>query len=129
MTTETDNLWEDDFCSLQDFIDVLNIPSNSSGSLGRIAAKTIERLIDKEADKKKMADIGDLVKELVDDDLKYQLLNASIKAKEIKGRKGDKYSQITFLAETERMNDDQEAIIIWTTPDKFNKALAKAKAS
>lgn len=76
-----------------------------------------------------MADIGDLVKELVDDDLKFQLLNASLKSKEIKGRKGDKYSQITFLAETERMNDDQEAIIIWTTPDKFNEALAKAKAT
>jgi hypothetical protein len=75
-----------------------------------------------------MADIGDVVKELVDDNLKFQLLNASLKSKEIKGRKGDKYSQITFLAETERMNDDQEAIIIWTTPEKFNEALAKSKA-
>jgi len=76
-----------------------------------------------------MADIGDLVKELVGDDLKFQLLNASLKSKEIKGRKGDKYSQITFFSETEIMNDDQEAIIIWTTPDKFNAALAKAKAT
>ena len=76
-----------------------------------------------------MADIGDLVKELVDDDLKYQLLNASLKSKELKGRKGDKYTQVSFLCEPERMNDDQEAIIIWTTPDKFNEALAKAKAN
>ena len=76
-----------------------------------------------------MSDIGDLVKELVDDDLRFQLLNSSLKSKEIKGRKGDKYTQITFLAETERMNEDQEAIIIWTTPDKFNAALARAKAT
>ncbi len=74
-----------------------------------------------------MSDIGDLVKELVDDDLKFQLLNASLKSQEIKGRKGDKYCQTTFLCETERMNEDQEAIIIWTTPDKFNSALAKVK--
>lgn len=77
-----------------------------------------------------MSDIGDLVKELVEDDgLKFQLLNASLKSKEIKGRKGDKYSQITFFAEPERMNEDQEAIIIWTTPDKFNAALARVKAT
>lgn len=75
------------------------------------------------------ADIGDLVKELVDDDLEFQLLNSSLKSKEIKGRKGDKYSQITFLSATERMNDNQEAIIIWTTPEKFNEALAKAKSN
>ena len=36
--------WEESFETLQDFIDNLNIPSNSSGALGRIAAKTIIRL-------------------------------------------------------------------------------------
>lgn len=76
-----------------------------------------------------MADLGDLVKELVEDGLQYQLLNSALKSKEIKGKKGDKYSQITFLSDTKRMNHDQEALIIWTTPEKFNAALARAKAS
>ncbi len=36
--------WEDGFESLQDFVNCLNAPSNASGSLGRMAASTIQRL-------------------------------------------------------------------------------------
>lgn len=36
--------WEESFETLQDFIDNLNTPSNASGALGRVAAKTIIRL-------------------------------------------------------------------------------------
>ena len=36
--------WEDEFESMKDFIDCLNKPSNASGSLGRIAAATIQEL-------------------------------------------------------------------------------------
>ncbi len=36
--------WEDEFESVQDFVDCLNVPSNASGSLGRMAASTIQRL-------------------------------------------------------------------------------------
>jgi len=36
--------WEDGFESLQDFVNCLNVPSNASGSLGRVAASTIQRL-------------------------------------------------------------------------------------
>ncbi len=38
------NKWEDEFECIQDFIDNLNTPSNASGSLGRLAAATIQRL-------------------------------------------------------------------------------------
>ena len=36
--------WEESFETLDDFIDNLNTPSNASGALGRVAAKTIVRL-------------------------------------------------------------------------------------
>ena len=38
------NDWEESFETLQDFIDLLSIPGNQSGALGRVAAKTIIRL-------------------------------------------------------------------------------------
>jgi hypothetical protein len=44
---ERQNNWEEHFETLDDFIENLNTTSNSSGSLGRISAKTIARLSDK----------------------------------------------------------------------------------
>ena len=38
------NNWEESFETLDDFIENLNTPSNASGALGRVAAKTIMRL-------------------------------------------------------------------------------------
>lgn len=75
-----------------------------------------------------MAGLSDLVKELGDENIEFQLLNQSLKSKEIKGRKNDKYSSFTFHATPEKMSDHREAIIIWTTVDEFNEALARVNA-
>jgi len=41
------NNWEENFTSMEEFIGELNHPSSSSGSLGRVCAKTILRLEEK----------------------------------------------------------------------------------
>ena len=76
-----------------------------------------------------MIDISDVISHMIKEDsnLRFQLLNDSLNSKKLKGKAGDKYSEISFMAETQRMNEDQEAVIIWTTPDKFNAALARAR--
>ena len=76
-----------------------------------------------------MADIANLVRQLLDDnpDLKFQLLNDALKSIQLKGKQGDKYAEIAFHSETSHMDEDAEAMIIWTTPDQYNEALARAR--
>tara|TARA_R110000850_G_C9738590_1_gene444124 strand:- start:111 stop:344 length:234 start_codon:yes stop_codon:yes gene_type:complete len=74
-----------------------------------------------------MAGISDLVRELGDENIEFQLLNQSLKSKQVKGKKNDKYSEFSFHATPDKMEDDREAIIIWTTVKDFNAALYRAK--
>jgi len=67
--------------------------------------------------------IAELITELGNDNLEYQLLSQSIVKFKLNKKHGD--HEITFVSGREKIDSGKQAIIIWCDKEEIEKALVK----